>query len=231
MTSVTGYTAERMKAIEDASVVNGSVDGEGHLLLTRFDGTEFDAGIVRDPPSLVVCTEATKPATGLYNGIEAYETDTKKRTFWDGDGWRPITPAPGWSASRTTTAGIGDGNWLKIPFNEADTWDTDGYHSLATNNERFTIPRAGLDGRYEVKIIAEFEPNATGSRGIKVSKNGADNPNQTMLPVNATTHRMMLTLEDILAVNDYWEVWLWQNSGGTLNTSRVTCQGKYIGPV
>lgn len=45
---VTGYTAERMKAIEDASIVNGVINASGHLMLTRFDGTVIDAGEVFD---------------------------------------------------------------------------------------------------------------------------------------------------------------------------------------
>lgn len=44
MTAVTGYSAERMKAIEDASVVDGHIDENSHLILTRFDESEIDAG-------------------------------------------------------------------------------------------------------------------------------------------------------------------------------------------
>jgi hypothetical protein len=48
MPSVTGYSAERMKAIEDASVVNGEVDPvTGHLNLIRFDESETDTGETR----------------------------------------------------------------------------------------------------------------------------------------------------------------------------------------
>lgn len=47
---VTGYTAERMKAIEDASVVNGEIDPvTGELILTRFDNSEINAGLAVDP--------------------------------------------------------------------------------------------------------------------------------------------------------------------------------------
>jgi len=45
MAEVTVYDAERMKAIEDASIVNGEIDGAGHLILVRFDGSEIDAGV------------------------------------------------------------------------------------------------------------------------------------------------------------------------------------------
>jgi len=42
--TVTGYSAERMRAIEDASIVNGEVDATGHLILTRHDGSDVDGG-------------------------------------------------------------------------------------------------------------------------------------------------------------------------------------------
>lgn len=48
MTQVTGFTAARMKAIEDSTVVSGDVRGDDLILITR-DGTEILAGDVRGP--------------------------------------------------------------------------------------------------------------------------------------------------------------------------------------
>jgi hypothetical protein len=62
MGEVTGYTAERMKAIEDASVVNGGIDANGHLILVRHDTSEIDAGLVK---TLVTATEGP-PTTGTW---------------------------------------------------------------------------------------------------------------------------------------------------------------------
>lgn len=44
MATVTGLTAARMLAIEAASIVDGHIDGSGHLILTTQGGTEIDAG-------------------------------------------------------------------------------------------------------------------------------------------------------------------------------------------
>lgn len=49
MASVTGYTAARMKQIEDTTVVDGDVDGSGHLILKTRDNTPIDAGSVIGP--------------------------------------------------------------------------------------------------------------------------------------------------------------------------------------
>lgn len=51
MASVTGYTAARMKLIEDASIVDGNVVGD-NLILKRFDETTINAGSVRGPIGL-----------------------------------------------------------------------------------------------------------------------------------------------------------------------------------
>lgn len=48
MAEVTVYGADRMKEIEDASVVNAEIDFDDHLILTRFDGIPIDAGPLPD---------------------------------------------------------------------------------------------------------------------------------------------------------------------------------------
>lgn len=45
MGTVDGYTAQRMKQIEDAAIVSGAMSGT-HLMLTRHDGTQVDAGVI-----------------------------------------------------------------------------------------------------------------------------------------------------------------------------------------
>ncbi len=49
MATITGLTADRMLAIEDASIVDGEIVGS-NLILTKHDGTTIDAGPVIGPP-------------------------------------------------------------------------------------------------------------------------------------------------------------------------------------
>lgn len=49
MATVTGLTADRMLAIEGASVIDGEMVGD-HLILTKHDGTQIDAGVIVGPP-------------------------------------------------------------------------------------------------------------------------------------------------------------------------------------
>jgi microcystin-dependent protein len=51
MATVTGYTANRMKIIEDTTVVDGEVRTDNLILVTR-EGTEIDAGSVRGPQGI-----------------------------------------------------------------------------------------------------------------------------------------------------------------------------------
>jgi len=44
MATVTGLTAARMLAIEAASIIDGEIDVDGHLILTTQGGTDIDAG-------------------------------------------------------------------------------------------------------------------------------------------------------------------------------------------
>jgi microcystin-dependent protein len=53
MATVTGFTADRMIEIENSSVVDGEIRGDGHLWLIQHDGTEIDAGPVTGPPGPV----------------------------------------------------------------------------------------------------------------------------------------------------------------------------------
>jgi microcystin-dependent protein len=49
MATITGLTAERMLAIEGESVVDGQVDVDGNLILSKYDGSTINAGPVLGP--------------------------------------------------------------------------------------------------------------------------------------------------------------------------------------
>ncbi len=123
MATVTSYTAERMKEIEDSAIVGGIIDGDD-LVLTRFDGTTIVAGDVRGPQgpigttgdtAIVVCTSGTRPALP-FDGMVIYETDTDLFYYYDGSDWvymgrviictsgtRPSSPWVGLSIYETDT--------------------------------------------------------------------------------------------------------------------------------
>jgi hypothetical protein len=78
MTTVTGLTADRMLAIEAASVIDGDVVS-GNLILTKHDGSTINAGSVigpagpQGPPGSMTSVVASRPIldVGLANQIRA----------------------------------------------------------------------------------------------------------------------------------------------------------------
>ena len=98
MGTVTGYTADRMKRIEDSTVVSGTVVGD-NLILTKRDASTINAGSVRGPVGpqgigntggVTVCSSTTRPAAPT-KGMHIYETDTGKTLVYQSStsGWTP----------------------------------------------------------------------------------------------------------------------------------------------
>lgn len=93
MATVTGYTAARMKQIEDETVVNGDVVGD-NLILTRRDGQTIDAGTVRGAPG------PTGPSgdirTNAEQSVAIWELEAKVLSQdnglygWHGEGFFPF---------------------------------------------------------------------------------------------------------------------------------------------
>jgi hypothetical protein len=127
MGSITGLTKERMLAIEAESIVDGSIDSFGHLVLERHDGDTIDAGSVQGPQgipgppgpsSIVVCTSTTRPTgTDRFPGLGIYETDTQKVFVWNGAIWGiwgfdgKIVPVPSWHRVGQTGEPVFENGW------------------------------------------------------------------------------------------------------------------------
>ena len=61
MAEITGMTASAMQAIADNVVVDGHVDGSGHLILTKENASTIDAGDVQGPTGATGATGPTGP--------------------------------------------------------------------------------------------------------------------------------------------------------------------------
>lgn len=119
MAEVTGLTAERMLAIEGSSVVSGAIDGSGHLILTKHDGSTVDAGyaLVAVPDDVIVNYldpvnfNETTPVTGYPAGISLmWLSNTETTADWP-------SFAGKWGTLRTIHwSGAGDTNqvWSRL---------------------------------------------------------------------------------------------------------------------
>lgn len=72
MSTVTGITAAKAGEIEAASVVSGSVNGSGHLILTTHGGSTVDAGSVVGPTGATGSTGPTGPTGAPTAGMIMY---------------------------------------------------------------------------------------------------------------------------------------------------------------
>lgn len=126
---------------------------------------------------------------------------------------------------------ISNDSQTTLAFN-TEKYDTDTIHDPSTNNSRLTCKTAG---QYTISASIQFASNSTGSRSILIVLNGTTiiGSDQRRAADIATTCN--LSIDYVLAVNDYVEVQAYQNRGGNLN---VVSSGertplfmmKYIGP-
>lgn len=112
-----------------------------------------------------------------------------------------------------------------ITFDTEDI-DNDGGHSTSSNTSRFTAQTAG---RYQVSGGVGWNGNATGRREAIIAVNGTrNNGSEAGVAVGGNANSVYVpsrTKTIFLNVNDYVEIFGWQDSGGTLGTW-VTTSGQ-----
>jgi hypothetical protein len=101
--------------------------------------------------------------------------------------------------------------------------DTYGGHSNSTNNTRYTAQVAGY---YQVMGTGSLQVNGVGGRLVRLRKNGSTEipTSAAEQPPSSDFNCVMSTpsVQLFLAVNDYVEVVMFQDSGGSLNTVTTT---------
>lgn len=153
-------------------------------------------------------------------GWIAWVADEDKALVYDGSAWGDLTTGGGGAslascqAKLSAAQSIANGTVTVLNF-DAENWDTDGMHDNSTNNSRITAKTAG---KYAVMMNAVFAGNDTGGRQILLRLNGTTALGSVLMANNGLgeDQNMYLFATD-LAVNDYLEMQVWQNSGGNLN--------------
>jgi hypothetical protein len=104
---------------------------------------------------------------------------------------------------------------------DQEVFDTDGFHSTATNTSRITIP-AGKAGKYLVTSKIQYSSNSNGRRITQITKNGANLWDfESASPGSSELQLQGVAIID-LAVGDYVETTAWQNSGVGLSVSNAS---------
>jgi microcystin-dependent protein len=167
MATITGFTAARMKEIEDASIVDGNVVGDD-LILDRFDGTTINAGNVRGTqgiqgvPGEVSTAQLNAAIAGVEDSIVA-SMPVGSITMFAG----AVAPtnwmfAEGQAISRTTYSGLfaliastyGDGNGTTT----FDIPDFRGRFPVARNNESWNIALDDKGGNSTQLVPSHLHP-------------------------------------------------------------------------
>jgi hypothetical protein len=154
MTTVTGLTADRMLAIEAASVVDGDVVG-GNLILTKHDGSQINAGSVIGPAGpqgpignmLPVLSAAGILDVGLSNQIRA---------------GRQLSPADFANIGLNAPLGL---------WNLSDLSDASG-NGRALSNKGAVPTAPGING--VANTAAQFKGDVT--QALYISDTGAADP-------------------------------------------------------
>ena len=117
------------------------------------------------------------------------------------------------AAQVISTGGVGAAIGL-----DTDTYDVGAMHDTAVNNSRFTVPANGA-GLYVMTAGVEIAANATGRRELSFRVNGATFIASARDSTPSASHATRLTVatEYRLAVGDYVEAMIFQNSGGNLS--------------
>lgn len=132
-----------------------------------------------------------------------------------------LTAPPIFMGYNSATQSLVNGTITVLALN-TELVDSDNGHSTVTNNSRYICQVAGW---YAASGVACFAANATGSRKVSILRNGFAVDGATSQYAAALAGLTCVPTPTVLVqlqVNDYLEVWMTQNSGGSLSTSNAT---------
>lgn len=126
---------------------------------------------------------------------------------------------------------IANATLIAVTLN-SERFDTDTIHDTATNNSRLTCKTAGV---YAIFGHVAWANNAVGTiRGLLIKLNGTTFIGAVYAPPITTAaiecYRSVSSLYQ-LAVNDYVEMFAYQDSGGALNLNSTAALGSEFGMV
>jgi hypothetical protein len=177
-------------------------------------GTMTPKSTVTAKGSLIAATAASTPAN-LAVGANG-ETLVADSTAATGLKWAKSANFVGCSVYDSgNTQAIANNTNVAITFN-AESIDTDGFHSTSSNTSRITIP-AGLGGKYLVTFNTLYDLNAVGVRTCKIYKNGTQDFTAYEFNGSATAYvGQNCSVVMNLSAGDYIELFIFQSSGAGL---------------
>ena len=106
------------------------------------------------------------------------------------------------------------GSWQALTFN-SERYDNDSIHSTSSDTQKLVCRSPGV---YAITGHVLFDANATGVRGIEIRVSGTSIAQQLQTAISASFwYPLSIGTQYKLAVDDYVELRVYQNSGGALN--------------
>ena len=108
-----------------------------------------------------------------------------------------------------------------------ESYDTDGFHDNSTNTSRLTIP-SGKAGKYLFVLKTTFNSSSnTGARILYFFKNGAEvNESEFSLSTRGNLQMCLTSVQDA-AVADYFEMIVFQTSGGAIDLDKTAFYSEF----
>ena len=165
------------------------------------------------------------PSDGLMIGenridVEADAAGVQNLLFRRQDGTEVnMTGTPCARVYNSAAISINNNTVTSLTF-DSERFDTDTIHSTSSNTSRLTATTAG---KYDIAGTASFVSNATGRRALLIRYNGTTVIAQQEWDTsqNGITYMTISTLYD-MAVDDYVEMLVFQDSGGSLNINALS---------
>lgn len=123
---------------------------------------------------------------------------------------------------------IDTGSWTTLTF-DSESYDLNGMHSTSSNTSRLTAQRAGV---YSIFGSIRFATSSSGTlRGVRIVVNGSVIIALDLRPPNGAASTVNITIASCykLAVNDYVELQVYQDTGGNLNVERASAYSPEFG--
>lgn len=133
----------------------------------------------------------------------------------DGAGGLTMAVTSNVRVTHTIAQSVGDGATISVAF-DTERFDTDTMHDTVTNNSRITIQTAG---KYILWASIRWQTNVLGTRLLILRRNGATEESRVQGPPalgSAVAEQPLVAIVDA-ALNDFFEIRAFQNSGGALN--------------
>ncbi len=144
-----------------------------------------------------------------------YQDNGDNTVIQSGGEWHTVYTESA-SVYHNTAQSINNSTWTILSFN-SERWDNGDFHSTSTNPSRLTCNR---DGKYELWAKVEFTSNSTGYRAAMFYKNGSSFTVYVTQPaINGTSTIVNVSFPFDCVEGDYWELRVFQNSGGSLNVA------------